>query len=96
MDDIIYQGFGRNFSEGHNFLSSKIMRISNNDQYLFNCGEGTQIRMKESLARPGKIRKIFITELRNDTISGLPGLMENMGVFLGWSDSKYLDQFSFI
>lgn len=96
MDDIIYLGFGKNFAEGDNFLTSKIMRLRNGNQYLFNCGEGTQIRIKESHARPGKIRKIFITELRNDTISGLSGLMENMGVFLGWSDSEYLDQFSFM
>ena len=82
MDDIIYLGSGKNFAEANNFLTSKIMRLTNGDQYLFNCGEGTQTRMKESHARPGKIRKIFISELRNDTISGLPGLMCSLGPVL--------------
>lgn len=44
-------------------------------RYLFNIGEGTQRNYSESKVRLSKVRGIFLSRLRNETLGGLPGML---------------------
>jgi ribonuclease Z len=46
-----------------------------NKRYLFNAGEGTMRFCTEHKIRLSKINHVFLTELRPETIGGLPGLL---------------------
>jgi ribonuclease Z len=55
--------------------------ISLNDQlFLVDCGEGTQIQMNLYKIRRGKINHIFISHLHGDHYFGLPGLITSYGL----------------
>ncbi|MCB9265763.1 MAG: MBL fold metallo-hydrolase [Lewinellaceae bacterium] len=45
------------------------------NHYLIDCGEGTQIRMDEFRVRRYKIKQIFISHLHGDHIYGLIGFV---------------------
>lgn len=56
------------------FPTSQTLQV--NDQiYLIDCGEGTQIRMNELHIARGKINHIFISHLHGDHVFGLIGLL---------------------
>jgi ribonuclease Z len=50
----------------------------NNEHYLVDCGEGTQLRMRHMGARFQRITHIFISHLHGDHYLGLVGLLSTM------------------
>lgn len=62
----------------YRWLTSLMMRY-NGKSILIDCGEGTQIAMKEKGWSPKPIDVICFTHYHADHISGLPGLLLTMG-----------------
>lgn len=62
----------------HRWLTSLMMRY-NGKSILIDCGEGTQIALKEKGWSPKPIDIICFTHYHADHISGLPGMLLTMG-----------------
>lgn len=62
----------------HRWLTSLMARY-NGKSILIDCGEGTQIAMKEKGWSPKPIDVICFTHFHADHISGLPGMLLTMG-----------------
>ncbi len=56
------------------FTSAQILNVQE-QLFLIDCGEGTQLRMGEYQIRRHKIQQIFISHLHGDHIFGLMGLL---------------------
>ena len=55
--------------------------VTLNDQlFLIDCGEGTQMQLSRYKVRRSKINHIFISHLHGDHYFGLPGLITSMGL----------------
>ena len=48
--------------------------------FLIDCGEGTQIRLRQFGINPSKIQDIFISHLHGDHVFGLFGLLSTLGM----------------
>ncbi|MDF1574120.1 MAG: ribonuclease Z [Bacteroidales bacterium] len=48
--------------------------------FLIDCGEGTQIRLRQFGINPSKIHHIFISHLHGDHVFGLFGLLSSLGM----------------
>jgi ribonuclease Z len=59
------------------------------ESYLIDCGEGTQMQMTRYNIRRSKINRIFISHLHGDHYFGLIGLLTSMGL-LGRTQPLYL------
>jgi len=49
-------------------------------QYMIDCGEGTQIRMRQMNVKTNRMGRIFISHLHGDHVFGLIGLISSFGM----------------
>lgn len=64
----------------HRFPTSQVVRL-NEQLFLVDCGEGTQIQLRKFGFKMGRINHIFISHLHGDHIYGLPGLISSLALF---------------
>ncbi len=78
MLDVCLLGTGGMMPLPHRFLTAAMMRY-NGSNLLIDCGEGTQVAVKEKGWTFKPIDVICFTHYHADHISGLPGLLLTMG-----------------
>ncbi len=78
MLDVCLLGTGGMMPLPYRFLTSLMMRY-NGKSILIDCGEGTQIALREKGWSPKSIDIICFTHFHADHISGLPGMLLTMG-----------------
>lgn len=78
MLDVCLLGTGGMMPLPHRWLTSMMVRY-NGMSILVDCGEGTQIALKEKGWSPKPIDIICFTHYHADHISGLPGMLLTMG-----------------
>ena len=78
MLDVCLLGTGGMMPLPYRWLTSLMMRY-NGKSILIDCGEGTQVAMKEKGWSPHPIDVICFTHYHADHISGLPGMLLTMG-----------------
>ena len=78
MIDVCLLGTGGMMPLPYRWLTSLMLRY-NGSSILIDCGEGTQIAMKERGWSPKPIDVMCFTHYHADHISGLPGLLLGMG-----------------
>ena len=78
MLDICLLGTAGMMPQPNRWLTAMMARY-NGSSLLIDCGEGTQIAMKEAGLSPNPIDTICFTHYHADHISGLPGLLLSMG-----------------
>ena len=78
MLDVCLLGTGGMMPLPHRFLTAALMRY-NGSNLLIDCGEGTQVAIKEKGWTFKPIDVICFTHYHADHISGLPGLLLTMG-----------------
>lgn len=78
MIDVCLLGTGGMMPLPYRYLSSMMARY-NGKSILIDCGEGTQVAMKEKGWSAKPIDVICFTHYHADHISGLPGLLLSMG-----------------
>ncbi|MBQ8233574.1 MAG: ribonuclease Z [Lachnospiraceae bacterium] len=78
MLDVCLLGTGGMMPLPYRWLTSLMMRY-NGKSILIDCGEGTQIALKEKGWSPNPIHIICFTHYHADHISGLPGMLLTMG-----------------
>ena len=78
MIDVCLLGSGGMMPLPYRWLTALMMRY-NGHSFLIDCGEGTQIALREKGWSPKPIDLICLTHFHADHISGLPGLLLTMG-----------------
>ncbi len=78
MLDVCLLGTGGMMPLPYRNLTALMMRI-NGSSLLVDCGEGTQVTLKEQGWSPKPIDAICFTHYHADHISGLPGMLLTMG-----------------
>nr|MCR4922742.1 ribonuclease Z [Lachnospiraceae bacterium] len=78
MLDVCLLGTGGMMPLPYRWLTSLMLRY-NGSSILIDCGEGTQIAMKEKGWSPKPIDIMCFTHYHADHISGLPGMLLSMG-----------------
>lgn len=78
MLDVCLLGTGGMMPLPYRWLTALMMRY-NGRSILIDCGEGTQIAMKEKGWSPNPIGIMCFTHYHADHISGLPGMLLTMG-----------------
>lgn len=77
MLDVCLMGCGGSIPKPDRWLSSALFRHGSST-VIIDCGEGTQLAMKEAGFVAGKISLILITHFHADHVSGLPGMLLSM------------------
>ena len=77
MLDVCLMGCGGSIPKPDRWLTSALMRYGG-DSLIIDCGEGTQLAMKEAGFVAGKIALILLTHFHADHVSGLPGMLLSM------------------
>ena len=78
MLDVCLLGTGGMMPLPYRWLTALMLRY-NGSSILIDCGEGTQIAMKEAGLSPNPIDVMCFTHYHADHISGLPGMLLSMG-----------------
>lgn len=78
MLDVCLLGTGGMMPLPYRWLTSLMVRF-NGKSILIDCGEGTQIALKQKGWSPNPIDVICFTHFHADHISGLPGMLLTMG-----------------
>ncbi len=68
-----------------NFPSSQLLELRDK-QYMIDCGEGSQIRMRQMNLKTSRLGHIFISHLHGDHCFGLIGLISSFGMLGRTSD----------
>lgn len=72
-------GCGSALPTRDNFPTSQIVELREK-QYMIDCGEGTQIRMRQMGIKTNRLGHIFISHLHGDHCFGLIGLISSLGM----------------
>ena len=72
-------GCGSALPTRKNFPTAQILEIRDK-QFLIDCGEGTQIRMRQMGVKTNRLGHIFISHLHGDHCFGLIGLISSFGM----------------
>ena len=72
-------GCGSALPTRKNFPSAQLLELRDK-QFLIDCGEGTQIRMRQMGVRTNRLGHIFISHLHGDHCFGLIGLISSFGM----------------
>ena len=78
---VLILGSGSAIPNKHKNHTGQLV-IYNNKHFLFDCGEGTQIRLKKYGGSVQKIDHIFISHLHGDHYLGLFGLVSSMNLLV--------------
>lgn len=76
---LIILGAGSALPTRDNFPTSQILELRDK-QYMIDCGEGTQIRMRQMGLKINRLGHIFISHLHGDHCFGLIGLISSFGM----------------
>jgi ribonuclease Z len=71
---IVFLGTGASVPSKRRGLPSLAV-VSDGEIFLFDCGEGTQMKIREAGLSSSRIRHIFISHLHGDHVFGLPGFL---------------------
>jgi len=77
MFEVIFLGTGSMKPTPKRFTTSFVLRHEG-ESFLFDAGEGVQVRLAKASLSPNKLSKIFITHFHGDHFYGLPGLIFSM------------------
>lgn len=72
-------GCGSALPTQKNFPSAQMLEIRDK-QFLIDCGEGTQIRLRQMGIRTNRLGHVFISHLHGDHCFGLIGLISTFGM----------------
>ncbi len=78
-------GSGSALPTKKNFPSSQMLELRNK-QFMIDCGEGTQIRLRQMGLKTNRLGHIFISHLHGDHVFGLMGLITTFGMLKRTSD----------
>ena len=76
---IIFLGTSGGIPTPRRSLPSLCM-IRDGEMILFDCGEGTQMRLMRKATGFARLSKIFITHIHGDHLAGLPGLIMTLNL----------------
>ena len=72
-------GCGSALPTRKNFPSAQLLEIRDK-QYLIDCGEGTQIRMRQMNVKIARLGHVFVSHLHGDHCFGLIGMISSFGM----------------